>query len=298
MPYPIGPLAVQTQDHCSFTSAWRLGIATFTGQYGRLVLIALVATVIACVIVLPMLIAATMSGPTAERGSIPPGRALAFLSTSFVLMVLVGSPLVIGVGYASVQAARGHVRVPDLFMGFCRYGRSLRVTLLLCAGCMVRAIAVAVPVVIVEMAVATAASVTRTPFGSWSTVVPVTAIALGAVALSWMMVRRLPAAVAAVDPAMDLPSAVAALDRSIEATRGLGWTMVGLAATATAPAVVWFALARELRVLEVEAPVRQLLSISLLTAWVLLVAPLLCAVYGSMHALALQPARRGPTPDA
>lgn len=291
---------MQTQGHCSFASAWRLGLVTFAGHYGRLVLIALVATVIASVsvIVLPNLIAATMSGSTTEPGSIPSAGALAASSLSLVLVVLVGFPLVVGVGYASVQAARGHVRVPDLFMGFSHYGRSLRIMLLLCLGCMVRAIAVAVPVVIVEMATATAQSLTRTPFGSWSTVVEVTAIALGAIALCWMMVRRLPAAVAAVDPAMDLPSAVAALDRSIEATRGLGWTMVGLAATATAPAVVWFALARELRVLEVEAPVRPLLSISLLAAWVLLVAPLLCAVYGSMHALALQPARRGPTPDA
>lgn len=118
------------QNRYTFGNAWRLGIATFTAQYWRLALIALLAVLMASVCVLRYPIASAVIGKPTE-GSDPPGGAVAVWCFSQVLAGLVGFPLIVGMGYASAQAARGRLRIADLFMGFRRYATSLGVMALL-----------------------------------------------------------------------------------------------------------------------------------------------------------------------
>ena len=198
----------------------------------------------ASVCVLPVGIASAVIGKPTE-GSDPPGGAVAVWCFSQVLAGLVGFPLIVGMGYASAQAARGpRVRV-------------LVTALAIVVGCV-----------------------------------------LGAVALSQLLMRMMPAAVIAVEPSMGPLGVLTSVDRSMAATKGVGWSLLGLAITASPPAIAWLAAARMIRLYEVDETTRRAIAIALVASWVLLIAPLMCSVYGAMYALLIPAEPKTPTPAA
>ena len=285
------------QNRYTFGNAWRLGIATFKAQYWRLALIALVAVLLASVCVLPFPIASAVIGKPTE-GSDPPGGAAAVWCFSQVLAGLVGFPLIVGMGYASAQAARGRLRIADLFMGFRRFANSLGVMALLLGAYALCFFAIG----LVCISLSLAAPILSRIAPGYEMLVHALAIVvgcvLGAVALSQLLMRMMPAAVIAVEPSMGPLGVLTSVDRSMAATKGVGWSLLGLAITASPPAIAWLAAARMIRLYEVDETTRRAIAIALVASWVLLIAPLMCSVYGAMYALLIPAERKAPTPAA
>ena len=214
------------QNRYTFGNAWRLGIATFKAQYWRLALIAMIAVLLASVCVLPVGIASAVIGKPTE-GSDPPGGAVAVWCFSQVLAGLVGFPLIVGMGYASAQAARGRLRIADLFMGFRRFANSVGVMVLLLGAYALCYFAIG----LVCISLSLAAPILSRIAPGYEMLVHALAIVvgcvLGAVALSQLLMRMMPAAVIAVEPSMGPLGVLTSVDRSMAATKGVGWSRHG-----------------------------------------------------------------------
>jgi len=151
------------------------------------------------------------------------------LCLTFILNILVGMPFLYGCVYAATQAMRGPMNLGDTLIGFRNYGQTLLGVLLVGAvymGCAVVAYIPAIAIIGVGVAVAggggMGSMVLLMGLGFTLTIVVLVVL----FALFVMRVVFVP--LVAIDPAMGSMGIGRALNYSWNATKGRGWSMLGL----------------------------------------------------------------------
>lgn len=282
---PTSPRADSTgpDRRYTFGNAWRLAVRTITSRYKPMLLVGLVVFAATLPVVVPAFL--NLPALTPLTGSTPTSQGPSFTlgCVSWIYNLLVGFPLILGAVIAGAEASQGRGSFGDLFAGFRRYGAALGSTLVLTAIAFACVIVAYLPLVVglgIALGIAKASGGTGADASEGAHAAIGAAMAVGGLItlvvlvllMAGILMRVALAPVAAIDPAMGPMGVVESFRFSWAATRGFGWSMFGFVLVAGILAGLTVFL--------------------FCVGYPLLGLPLLYAMFGSMHQLAIRNAVR------